>query len=238
LTIQIVTHKAVEKNCRNLLENKRRLPVEEVKSIARDLCEDAWRGDIDLPPEQQINLNKTKGAFIDMSMALSLLHHHDIAPDLRPVAVEEPFVIQLDNYPVDLAGQVDLREARVIRDVKTKGQRLPAEAAKSMQMAMYSLGDRVRDAKEREVPVTEGRLPKLAKIDGLIKTKTPYAMTVEAVPDETWIKPLMHRIQRFIEIIDAVKAGHQAFTPAQPDYWCCSRLYCGFHADCPYWSGR
>jgi hypothetical protein len=97
-----------------------------------------------------------------------------------------------------------------------------------MQMAMYALSRKV----------IAGAFPAKVAVDFLIKTKTPKAMTIEAVPDDSWIKPLMARVNNFVTTIQAVQAGHQALTPAQPDDWMCQKSWCGYATTCPFWSGR
>jgi hypothetical protein len=228
LVVGISTHQTVELNCRHLLENEALLSDEAVKQAARDFCANTMAGEMRLTPEESVDLNKTVGAAIDQTVALSYLHHRAIAPKLKPLAVEEPFVIEMNGYPIDLAGKIDLREDQVVRDVKTLRARPPEGAARSMQFGMYSLAHKIH----------YNKLPAKIKLDALIKTKEPKALTIEAVPDELWVNPLLFRIQRFCDIIDAVKSGKQAFTPAQPDDWVCSKKYCGYAETCQFWSGR
>ena len=182
-----------------------------------------------LTEDEAVNVNKAFGGAVDQTVALALLHHDNLAPIIKPVAVEEKFVILMgDSYPYDLAGKKDIREAGAIRDTKTKAASPPDGIARSLQMAMYSMAEKVA-----------GRgLPKKVYLDFLVKTTTPKVVIREAVPDESWIGPLHRRIERAIKIIQSVKEGKGQFTPADTEHWCCSRRYCGWHATCPYWSGK
>jgi len=229
LVVGIATHKAIEADLRHLIDFEALLEDEAVAEYARDSFIGIQTQDgLMLSPEESVNAKKAIGGAIDMTVALSALHHAEIAPKLKPLAVEEKFVIEIEDYPIDLAGTIDVREDSVLRDTKTRKTKPPEHAAKSIQMAMYSLAEKQ----------TRGKLPDKVVIDALVKTKTPKAISVEAVPSEEWINPLFRRIERFCEIIEAVKKGHQAFTPAQPDDWVCSKKFCGFAETCPFWSGR
>ena len=134
----------------------------------------------------------------------------------------------MKNYPYDLAGRKDVRTATGIEDVKTKAQTPPADAARSNQMAMYSLSEKIE----------RGELPNYVSLIFLVKTKSPKLVVRQAVPTMEWINPLMKRIEQMTKIIQAVKEGHIGFTPADPEHWCCSKKYCGYATSCPFWSGK
>jgi len=237
LVIGISTHKAIQCNLDNKIRDGELLPREEVKQIARDAFSGIWQGGMTFSEEEAQNMSATQSAAIDMTIRLSDLHYTQLAPKLNPEAVEEPFVIELENYPFDLAGQIDIRESyksknndiySLIRDTKTSGKTPSADTIRSIQMAMYSLGHKVLHKK----------LPDRVFLDFLVKTKTPKLVILDAEPEEKWIAPLYHRIERFAEIIEAVKSGKQALTPANPDDWRCQERWCGYAQTCKYWSGR
>ena len=230
LVTGISVHKAVEANLKNKIESKGQLLArEQIATIAYDEFQGIWMGGVMLTDDESVNTKKAFGSAVDQTVALALLHHDNLAPIINPVAVEEKFVILMgDGYPYDLAGKKDIREADALRDTKTKAATPPDGAARSLQMAMYAMAEKVA-----------GRgLPSKVYLDFLVKTKTPKVVIREAVPEASWIQPLMHRIERAIEIIRSVKEGKGQFTPADTEHWCCSHRYCGWHATCPYWSGK
>lgn len=222
-------HTAVEKNLRSKIENKGELlPREEVAEIARDKFEEVWNGGMMLSEDEAVDPNATLGRATDQTVNLALLHHDNLAPLLQPLAIEEKFVIVLDDYPLDLSGQKDIREADRIRDTKTRAASPPKDAARSMQLAMYALSEKV----------ARGSLPKAVALDVLVKTKTPKIITLEETPTDEWISPLLRRVKRATEIIQTVKEGKNAFAPADPENWVCSAKYCGYAQTCPFWSGK
>ena len=185
-------------------------------------------GGMMLTEDEVLDSKATIGAAIDQTVALSALHYDHLAPTINPLAVEEKFVITLDSYPFDLSGQKDVRELDCIRDTKTKATAPPQDAARSIQMAMYALSEKV----------IRGKLPARVCLDFLVKTKTPKIHTREAVPDDSWIDPLFRRIERAAEIIQSVKEGKGQFTPADSENWMCSKKWCGYAGTCEFWGGR
>lgn len=221
-------HKAVEKNLQNKIDKKTLLHPEQVKAIVADKVKEIWEGGMLLTDDEATNIQATYGEATDQAVKLAILHYEEIAPLIDPLGVEEKFVITLKDYPIDLSGTKDVRTADAIRDTKTAKRSPASDAARSMQMAMYCLSE----LQERQ------KLPNRVCLDFLVKNKTPKAVVIEEKPEMSWINPLLRRIEQFIRVIEAVKAGHQAFTPAQPDDWGCTARYCGYHTNCPFWSGR
>jgi|CXWL01.1.fsa_nt_gi hypothetical protein len=229
LVTGISVHKSVERNLSSKIETGELLSLSEVKQIARDSFEAERSGGMMFTEEEAIDLNKTVGAAIDQTVSLAEIHAIQLAPTLVPVAVEERFVLELKDYSFDLAGTKDVRESDgTIRDTKTKASTPSADDVLSFQMGTYSLAEQVRT----------GSLPPKVAVDTLVKTKTPKLVTHEAVPTEENIRPIKRRIDHFAQLIDAAQKGHQAFTPADPNSWICTRKFCGYSATCPFASGR
>jgi len=223
------THKAVEHDLRHLLQHGTLASLEELHDVARDAVYDRVETEgLTVTDDEAEDVEKAIGGAMDMAVQLSTLHHTEVAPSLRPISIEQPFVIEMPGFPIDLAGQKDIVEVGRIRDTKTSKTAPALHEARTMQTAMYSL------SYERE----HGQWPDEVSLDYLVKTKTPKYVQIASRPDETWVAPLFRRIERFIETIDAVKAGHQALTPADPTSWQCTARYCGYAKTCPFWSGR
>lgn len=222
-------HKAVEANLRNKIEKETMLPRGEVAEIAENSFMNSYENqEIMLDEEEALNVKETIGKASTMAANLAILHYDNLAPTMNPVAVEEKFVIEMNGYPIDLAGTKDIREAdSTIRDTKTTSKKQPENSALNLQMAMYSLSEKTE----------RGALPKEFKFDYLIKTKIPKVQVCSVVPTDNMLKPLYFRIENFIQLIESVKEGKGCFTPADPSSWVCTKKYCGYATTCPYWSG-
>ena len=225
LIIGIATHKSVEKNLTAKIEKGELLPTEEAMEIAHDEAIGLWQGDVLLTEEESQNAKKVKGDSVDISVSLAGLHARDLAPKLEPKSVERKWVINLEGFPFDLAGQWDIEEDNgAIRDTKTSGKS-PSQndADSSEQLSMYSLAKQICDKEDA---------PALY-LDVLVKTKTPKLVTLKTRRTDDQRQILLRRIERAAEIIEK-----GAFTPANPQDWRCSRRFCGYALTCPFWSGK
>lgn len=239
MAIGTAVHKAVEVNMRYKMTTEEGvlLPVDAVTDAARDeFCKIATTEQLYLAPDESFDIKKTIGQAIDQAAQLARVHYCDIAPKITPLDVERKFVISMPDYPFDLKGQIDLVEkAGIIRDTKTKNTVPPRHWPRTMQMAMYATAWKID-------PVLGNRisLPAGVAIDCLVKHKAaPEAITVEAVPDETWLKPLFRRIEQFAQLIEIAKTDtRRVFTPAKPEDPLCSKRFCPFWRRCPYFSGK
>ena len=239
MAIGTAVHKAVEVNMRHKMHVKdgSLLPVELVTDAARDeFTKIATTEQLYLAPDEAFDLRKTIGQAIDQATQLARVHYCEVAPKINPLDVERRFVISMPDYPFDLKGQIDLVEKDgIIRDTKTKNTIPPKHWPQTMQMAMYAVAWKIDPQLGNRVA-----LPSKVAIDCLVKHKAaPEAITVEAAPEESWLKPLFRRIQQFAELIDAARIDkRQVFTPAKPEDPLCSRRFCPFWRRCPYFSGK
>lgn len=226
----ICVHRSIEANLTSKMDTGSPISSEQVVDITRDAVQEEWDGGVMLHGYEGINPTKTLGETKDKTIRLAKLHHEKIAPQIVPLALEEPFVIILKNYPYNLSGRKDVREEGTIRDTKTSvnTSRLPAEGEVTMQMAMYAL-----DEQNNERP-----LPRVIT-DGLIDYKSGAAIRQRfAVVTKLNFKHLYARIERAIETIEAIQKGHQAAMPCDPTHWGCTMRWCGYARTCPFWSGR
>lgn len=228
LIVGIAVHKVIEKNFRQLMASKILMPTDQVADVTRDEFGRLCDGEIAFDEDEAVNPKVAVETARDKAISLSTLHSAEAAPRIRPIDVEQAWVINLDGYPIDLAGQYDIIEADGIRDSKTTARTPKPDVIRSLQMAMYS----------QAYFVLKGEWPKRVTLDYLIALKTPKYLPISDVPQKSWVSPLFRRIERFVQIIDAVKAGHQAMTPADPDHWACSKKYCAYWESCEFWSGR
>jgi len=226
LTLGKNVHFTAEKDFNNLLEIGTLLTSEAIADLGRSNLESLWTAGIMIDEGDALDIKKTHDDTVDMAVKLSLLHHRELAPLAKPVEIEKGFVIQLDGYPIDLKGRIDILEEDAIGDIKTMAAN--KESVRSGQMAMYATAFKIE----------KGRFPSRLYHQKAIKTKIPKAVVEEIAPDPVWINPLYRRIERFIEVIDAVKVSKQVLMPADPASFICSARYCGYSRTCRFFSGR
>jgi len=171
--------------------------------------------------EKEMGLKVVKGEATDNSIALSLLHHNILAPEINPIDVQKWFRIELEGFDFDLVGLIDIEEENAIRDTKTSGKTPNVGIEhKSDQLTIYAMN---RYAET-------GKMPEKLFLDYLVNgKKTNTAGTRETWRDENDIRTMLNRIETAAEIIQK-----EVYMPTNPDNWWCSQKYCGYWDTCPY----
>src|SRR5688572_18034717 len=160
------THGAIEQDLGNKLEWGSLLPDDAVQEFAADAARKAW----DQEEPQRNEGDPDKGEAIDTAVSLATVHHQQLAPKIEPVALERGFVLELDGFPFDLMGYVDIEEPGRIRDTKTSAKAPQADAADtSDQLTLYDLEATVR-----------GKKPMAVVLDYLVKTKQAKVVTLQS----------------------------------------------------------
>lgn len=214
--------RAVTRNLENWIVDKTLLPIDEVESIARDSAEyELQNNEITLDAdEREMGMAQAKAAAIDKAVRLASLHAREIAPKLRPVAVQRKWALEIPGIPFDIVGTIDVQEADSIRDTKTSGKSPAAGIAEmSDQLSIYALAVRTID----------GAAPTTVALDYLIDNKTPVAKTYTGTRSDDDFRVIIARIENAAEVIEK-----GAFTPARPTDWQCSVKWCGFFRTCRY----
>jgi RecB family exonuclease len=223
MVVGTATHKSVEANMQSKLKDGKLLEVAAIKEIAAVTLNQRWEAEgILLTDEEWAAGEKmVRGEAVDKAVNLSVCHHKVLAPTIRPTAVERKWVIELEGYPMDLGGQIDLQEKDCIRDTKTSAKSITQDVAdKSDQLTMYALAGKVND----------GAIPGSLALDNLVALKRgAKANTLWTKRDEQDVQIFLRRIERAIEVIQTGK-----FMPCSSDSWCCNPKWCGYFSICPF----
>lgn len=225
-------HSSVEHNMTHKIETGELAPLDECTDAASDSVNQLFAGEVMYTDEEAANPAATKAGAIDLAVDLSRLHYEELAPTIMPVAVEQSFRIFMPKYDYDLAGRIDIVEIGCVDDVKTTGKVPEKGAAKqSVQLQFYAMAKSLMNPKE---PIPRARLSHLYRTPTTHKCR---AICQEIQPTLETFKPALARIDAFMELIAAVRAGHQALSPADPSAWNCSTKWCGYAPSCPHYMG-
>jgi hypothetical protein len=168
-----------------------------------------------------------KAEVIDWAVLMVGAHYGELAPHISPVLVQHPWVVELEGYPYDLAGIMDVVDQQqagpggvFIRDTKTGKVKYARE---SLQLTMYAMAWYSRHKV----------LPAAVTLDNL-KPMTRGGNHVDVVVDQDDrttedCQALLRRIEAACKTLEA-----GAFPPCNPDDWMCSPKWCGYHDRCPY----
>jgi hypothetical protein len=219
-------HGSVDKDLTSKKDTGQLLTVEEVQDTARDLTLLNW--DKCLQESDGFLLNKTeaekglplvKAETIDLSVQLATLHHDKLAPVIQPAHLERPWVIELPDFPMDLAGKIDQQETMdrggIIRDVKT-GKGMGLDVNLDPQLTMYWKAVEVLDGYDAPVAFDLLKTTKVPKLgDPMESTRSAKHWEVLCLYIESFFR--------------ARELGD--FQPCNPRYWKHSPLYCGFYGN-------
>ena len=215
--------RAVTRNLENYILDKTLLPIEEVKALAHDAAAfELTNNEIVLDEdERKLGMAKAHADAVDKAVRLAALHAKDIAPKLKPTAVQRRWTLEIPGIPFDLVGTIDVQEGGdSIRDTKTSGKTPAAGIADmSEQLSIYALAIRTLD----------GAAPKTVALDYLIDNKTPVAKTFTSTRNDDDFRVVLARVENAAEVIQK-----GAYAPARPTDWQCSLKWCSFFRSCRY----
>jgi len=228
LIVGSATHKSIDENLSFKRDHKKLLTQEVVQAIARDDVNKRWEAEgvfLDEEEKSQGEAN-VRGEAVDTAVTLAQLHHTALAPDIHPLHVERKWVLEINDFPFDLAGTLDIQEVIQVggnlRDTKTSSKSPPANAADtSDQLTCYSLAIYKLDGYEPP-----------CHLDYLVKTKTPKAVSQESKRTNEDYEVFLNRVAA---AGNAIEKG--VFIPAPQDSWSCSLKFCGFADQCKYFRG-
>lgn len=234
--------RAVGEDMTSKKETGELLPDEAIADAAADVVRSEIERDglrVESEEDKELTLDQIADAGVDRSVRLSLTHHKQLAPTLRPLHIQRPFTVELKGFPVDLAGTWDLeteefdtlltdpatspdqhRVIEAIRDTKTRKVSPPQTIADDDdQLTAYAFSKYVLDK----------RLPGKVTLDCVVDTKEPKVVVRESTRKIEDFRPFLSRVEVAVR---AIERG--VFVPAKQTDPLCSPKFCGYFATCPY----
>jgi hypothetical protein len=214
-------HAGVEHNLRNVMSCGCPAPLEDVLDATRDALNTGWQSGVRLiPEEQETGEEKVRGVAVDDAARLVTAHYNEVAPSLKPVAVERWWELTVPGYPYTVKGRIDIQEESGLRDTKTTGSSPAADAAdNSLQLSWYGLALRTID----------GQAPDYVSLDYLVLNKTK--VTCKTMQSKRGDQDYRRALSYYQEACQLIEAG--IFTSADPESWVCSPKWCGYWNLCP-----
>jgi len=204
---------------------------EEARDIAADAFEAAMKeGGYVSAEDKAEGVATVRAEQKDAAIDLSELYVNEIAPPIRPAAVERKISVKPKDSRITVQGYIDLvqdepsatehdqptgESSDVIRDLKSAEKSPPEYAAKvSQQLTMYHL---IRLA---EV----GKMPRAGRLVHLVRTPKKHdlkVVTQETTRDHDDISILVRRINKAVEAVDkGVFIPADPSAPGSPCGWC------------------
>lgn len=254
-------HLAIEANMATRMFANEPLPLDEVKTIARDgVHKSVSDQGVRIEPGEGRGMAALLGEAVDHAIAAAALHYKVVAPKRDPIALEAEFVIEHEDFKLrGVVDEIDFGAVHfeahlnqhvwspVVRDTKTR-TKTPSEGEvrQSIQLPLYAdavrtaglalaqvdLSDRI-DAKVERVVINE-RL--IAAHDYLVvgmKKKPDTHIPATMIESQVDTAAAYARVRSMLAM---TKAG--VVHGAPPDAWWCSDKWCGYHSTCPFAMGR
>lgn len=213
LTVGSSVDAAVSRNLMDKIETGKDLPLDDVL--------DVYDTDFELRKADTEWGSDDPGKQKDMGAQLVKAHHIVIAPKIKPLTVQEKFVLETDRG-FNLAGQIDITtEDGYVVDTKTsKARYQPDAVSRALQPAMYDLA----------YESIHGKKAKGFRYDVLVKptkTKGPDVQQVHGqvtAEDRDWLFMTIDSVDRAINA--------EIFLPAPEGSFYCSEKWCGYWDRC------
>lgn len=201
------------------------LPISDIKDATRDGYVRAFQSGVYLKKDDLPKKDKLLNDGLDDALRCAEVYRSSIAPDIKPVTVEQPFKIDV-GLALPLAGTMDIQQDARVDDLKTAAKKWnDGQIEKEIQPPFYSLAYEI-ETQTRPTFHYHIMIARRGK-DGT-PTSTDY-QTQEMTPTDAHYSALYSKLDLFIKM---VQAG--LYPPANPASWWCSPDWCGYYYTCSF----
>ena len=97
-------HASVRRDLAEKREKGTLLPLDAVKDFAAEALDNTWLGEEPQlnEEEREVGAKAVKARTKEVVVALSVLHHVEVAPKITPIHLEREFRVVLNGFPFDL----------------------------------------------------------------------------------------------------------------------------------------
>jgi PD-(D/E)XK nuclease superfamily len=211
-------HKANEANLKQKIVTRQDISIADMKDAARDGYVKAFEYGVFLPQEELASKNRLLNEGLNDCISLTELYGKQVAPSIRPVAVEQEFNIDV-GIALPLAGRIDYQEKPIVGDLKTtKKSWSEGQIEKEIQPVFYSyVHEKLRGIRPEFV------------YHILVATKQAHLQEQRLTLTDKHYRALFKKLAMFMRMLET-----GTFLPANPTSWWCARKWCGFFTSCPY----
>lgn len=218
-------HNASEVNLKNKVKTKEDLPLSDLQDAARDGYVKAFKDGVYLPREDISAKETLLNQGLNDSIRCTRVYRNEVAPSIHPIAIEEPFSIDI-GLELPLVGRMDYQEEPIVGDLKTTTTKWQdGRIEKEIQVPLYSF------AHEQQ----RGVRPKfiyhvlIARSNKQGEPTSEEYQPIDYTCTDSDYRALFAKIKMFMQML---KSG--TFPPANPTSWWCSPRWCGYFSTCPY----
>jgi len=200
-----VVHSSIARNLLQKIESEQDLPEDDVLDFFVDEFKEEAHDTWWMPDEDQDKV-------MDGGVRMLQLYHQDVAPEIRPIDVEQKFKLDIswkedeEDKSVEFTGILDLLAQDGLHETKTIGQ-TPREPKPDhvLQLTAYWVG------KESMA----GASPTNGQFTYLVALKQAKIVTFPFVPTKAQKKFFVNQVPR---VVRAMEAGH--YIPNRANFLC------------------
>lgn len=220
-------HEGSRVNLRHKVVHGDDLPLSDILDATRDGYVRAFEragGEVYLPKEDRPARKRLLNEGQEDAIRCARVYRERVAPEVKPVAVEEPFVINV-GLSLPLGGIMDYQETARVSDLKTSSKVWPVNRInEEIQPVFYSLVHELERGVRPEF-VYHVLIASRGKSGPTSEDHQPLSMTAT----DAQYRALMAKIQTFLKMV-----GSGLFPPANPTSWWCGEKWCGYWPTCKY----
>ena len=218
-------HYANRVNLTQKMKTGNDLSLSDIKDATRDGYIKAFSNGVFIPKEKLSEKTTLLNNGLNDSLRCAEVYKKNIAPEIIPKAVEEPFNVDI-GLELPLAGTIDIERTAKIDDLKTAAKKWSdGQIEKEIQPILYSLAhEKITGTK----PVFKYHIMICRRGKDNKSTSADY-QTQEIIASEDQYTALIYKARLFIE---AIQKG--VFMPANPASYWCSEVFCGYHRTCRF----
>jgi hypothetical protein len=215
---------SVSFNLQSLIDSGEMVPKELALTTAEEAITNRLNNQEVLYSDEEVaeGIKNVKGRTVDSVIGLSGLHYDKAAPDINPIAVQKKWTLELDNFPFNILGYLDIEELKNIIDTKVSGKSPNGNAADiSEQLTLYALAIY---AEKNFIPTV--------RLDYLVETpknKTRSYKPLESTRTMNDFRTIVNRLETMASGIEK-----EVFMPCSSDHWKCNPKWCGYYSTCRY----
>jgi hypothetical protein len=218
-------HHANKVNLRQKIMTGVDLPIGDLKDAARDGFINSFKNGVYIPKDKLPEKEKLINDGLEDSIRCTEVYLENIAPEIKPKAVEEPFKIDI-GLELPLAGTIDIEQESKVDDLKTSAKKwAEGQIEKEIQPVLYSLAHEKITSKR---PLFKYHIMIARRGKDGNATSAGYDSQSIMCTDDHY-SALISKMVVFIEMI---KKG--VFPPANPSSWWCDKSWCGYFYTCPF----
>jgi hypothetical protein len=218
-------HNASKINLRQKIASKVDLPLSDLQDAARDGFVGAFKNGIYMTKEDIPQKTKIINEGLEDALICTEVYHDSVAPQIDPVAVEEPFCIEV-GLPLPLAGTMDHESTPRIDDLKTSSKKwAEGKINEEIQPVLYSF---VKEFQTHVRPdfIYHIMISRRGK-DGNLTSSDYQEQRYKA--EDRHYAALIARLRNFIFMLQA-----GSFPPSNQNNWWCGEKWCGYWNTCEY----